>query len=463
MRKVVAAGALCAVWVPLVWRVGVLNAVLGAVATVVTALAYVLCVLVPAGMPLTPRSLIILGIGWANKYIATMTPPKYTIMSDVMGYQTTQLLGIACELRIPDVLTKDGRATPAQLSPSIDWRDGAQRSEEQRAKLLYRVMRALAAGGVFDAHPDGTFTHTPTSLVLREDHPESQSAYAQAHAQLNYPAWGHLLAHLRGGRNPMVEAQNGKSYYEFLSSDPDGNRLLQRKMEAIGKVTNAGLLRDVDWAGLVGAGAAGGGLSLVDIGGGRGQFLRQLLASGPMVAADVRAVLVDAEDVVGLARQELANDADECAVACRGRLAFSPGNFITGDGLPTGAGTYLIKYVCNDWEDSIVERILRNVRKAGGSGARLLIVEQVAPPTGRGGGPMDRSAISDLDFLVINGGAVRTRAEFAALAAKAGFEVEDVLATSGITKVVVCRAVGDDPAGAAQGPAVASLLQAVSS
>ena len=462
MRKLIAAGALCALWVPLVVRIGVVATAHAVVATVAAAIAYVICVLVPAGMPLSPRSLIILGIGWANQYIATMTPPKYTIMREVMGYQTTQLLGIACELRIPDALAKDGRATAAQLSPSIDWQDGGRQSEEHRAKLLYRVMRALAAGGVFEAHTDGSFSHTPTSLVLREDHPESQAAYAQAHAQLNYPAWGHLLAHLRGGRNPMVEAQNGKSYYEFLSSDPNGNRLLQRKMEAIGKVTNAGLLRDIDWAGLVGTGTAGAGRTLVDIGGGRGQFLRQLLASKPMAAAGVRAVLVDAEDVVGLARQELANDADECAVACRGRLACSPGNFITGEGLPTGAGTYLIKYVCNDWEDSIVERILRNVRQAGGSGARLLIVEQVAPPTGHGGGPMDRSAISDLDFLVINGGAVRTRAEFAALASKAGFEVEDVLSSSGITKVVVCRAVGEDPPRAA-GPSVSALLQAVSS
>ena len=469
---------LATMWLSVTVWYGIVAVAVHTVVVAATAAILLLCFALPPHMPLSVRSVVIVMLGWCNDFGDRMTPPKYTVMSEVMGYQKTQLLGIACELRVPDALGPDDKSTAAEICGKLNWSSAGaggagaapQHDLVTRERLLFRIMRALAASGVFCLHKDGTFTHTPTSRVLREDHPESQSAYILAHARINYAPWGKLLDHLRGGPNPMEAANQGQSYYTYLTAHPADNKLLQKKMESIGKVTNDALLRDVQWPELLTSVRGDGPGVLVDVGGGRGAFLRELLASGPVQAAGTMAVLVDEEQVVGLAKKELSNDGDDVAVACRGRLAFTSGNFITGTGIPTGGDTYMLKYVCNDWCDNIVVRIMRNIRAALNPGGRLLVIEQVAPPTGYNGGPFDRSALSDVDMLVINGGAVRTRSQFGEVAGFAGFKIDRVVDSMGITKVVVCVAVEGDvpsrpgvPQGVASGASVADLVAVVPS
>jgi len=475
-RKLVGSLGLLVVWGALVYTFGVAAAVLCTAAVVFTGAVILAAFFLPATSPLCARSFIMMFLQWSNEFGDSVTPPKYTVMSEVMGYQKTKLMTIACELGVPDALGEDDRRSAGDLAHSLRWSspsaggDSAspQSPTADQVKLLYRVLRALASTGVFQLHADRTFSHTPTSLVLRADSPSSVQAYVVAHGRINYPAWEHLLALVRGsGQNPLV-ASTGLEYYEYLRLDPQGDRLLQRKMEAIGKITNAGLLHSVDWTALLAPCATSAGpATLVDVGGGRGEFLRQLLRSGAGRA--VRAVLVDSDHVVGLAKEELAKEelakdaAEGAAVTVAPRLRFSSGNFIQGRGIPAGADTYMIKFVLNDWDDATVVRILSNVRTAMRPGARLLIIEQVQPNAGCGGGPFDRSALSDVDMLCLNGGAVRTHSEFEAAMTAAGFVLERVLDSTGITRVVVGKAVespnfSDAGVATAVCPAVASFF-----
>jgi len=64
--------------------------------------------------------------------------------------------------------------------------------------------------------------------------------------------------------------------------------------------------------------------------------------------------------------------------------------------------------VLHDWPDQEAERILANIAAAGGSGARLLVLDFVVPP----GDTPHLAKISDLNMLAMMGGQERTEAEW---------------------------------------------------
>ena len=65
-------------------------------------------------------------------------------------------------------------------------------------------------------------------------------------------------------------------------------------------------------------------------------------------------------------------------LAARGvleRVSLVPGSFF--DGVPAGADAYLLKNVLHDWDDERCAIILRHVRDAASTGARVLIAEAI--------------------------------------------------------------------------------------
>jgi hypothetical protein len=85
--------------------------------------------------------------------------------------------------------------------------------------------------------------------------------------------------------------------------------------------------------------------------------------------------------------------------------------------VPPGADAYLLSLVLHDWPDDQARRILANIAAAGGSGARLLLLEFVVPP---GDGP-HMAKISDLNMLAMMGGKERTETEWRELLTATGF------------------------------------------
>jgi hypothetical protein len=138
--------------------------------------------------------------------------------------------------------------------------------------------------------------------------------------------------------------------------------------------------------------------TVVDVGGGRGAFLRAVLDAHPAM----RGTLFDQQHVVdGL-------DAGE-------RCEVVAGSFF--EAVPAGADAYLLKAVLHDWEDDEALAILARCRAAIPDHGALLVVERDL------GAPNEDAdaKLSDLNMLVGPGGRERTRDEFAALFATGGF------------------------------------------
>ena len=108
---------------------------------------------------------------------------------------------------------------------------------------------------------------------------------------------------------------------------------------------------------------------LVDVGGGKGTLLAEILQRHP----HLHGVLLETPQVAAGARSVLdAVDADRWEVVA--------GDFF--ERVPDGADCYLMANVLHDWDDSRSIDILSNCRRSMSTGGRVLIVERLIPEDG---------------------------------------------------------------------------------
>ena len=145
--------------------------------------------------------------------------------------------------------------------------------------------------------------------------------------------------------------------------------------------------------------------TIVDVGGADGTVLAAILAAHPQM----RGVLFDLPHVITSAPAILARHGVGDRAGCVG------GDFL--EAVPPGGDAYLASLVLHDWPGRQVRQILASIAAAGGSGARLLLIEFVVPP----GNAPHMAKISDLNMLAMMGGQERTEAEWRELLTDAGY------------------------------------------
>jgi O-methyltransferase domain len=160
--------------------------------------------------------------------------------------------------------------------------------------------------------------------------------------------------------------------------------------------------------------------TIVDIGGGHGLLLAEILRKSP----NSKGILFDAESVVEGAPSVLepAGVSERCTAV--------GGSFF--ESVPGGGDAYVVKHIIHDWDDEKSVQILRNVRAAMNPDATLLIVETVVPDDDR----EHLSKLLDLEMLVAATGRERTEAEYAELLRRAGFRRTRTVATVGPASIV---------------------------
>lgn len=258
------------------------------------------------------------------------------------------------------------------------------------AAALGRVLRLLAAHGIFAVQGDA-FCHSTASQMLRTDHPRSLRAFIRQFAgPMNWAIYAALDHAVRTGR-PATEKVLPGGLWAYRQEHPDENSMFNAAMAARARRYVAGVLAVYDFSGF---GLVG------DIGGGRGHLLRAVLDSTPTA----KGLLFDLPHVITEAE---ALDSE--------RLQFQAGDFFT-DPLPV-CDAYLAMQVIHDWGDEDALAILRAIRRVAPAHAKLLIIEHLLLDDP---GP-HWSKILDIHMLTLFGGRERTRQEYTALLAQAGF------------------------------------------
>jgi SAM-dependent methyltransferase len=157
--------------------------------------------------------------------------------------------------------------------------------------------------------------------------------------------------------------------------------------------------------------------TVVDVGGGTGALLAEVLRAHP----EVRGTLVDLPRTVARSREIFESKGVADRVTAAGQSFFDP--------LPGGCDVYLLKNVLADWPDAEAVALLKRCAEAARPGGRLVVLGGVTP---------DEEASPELLMMVLVGGKNRTLEEFRALAGAAGLEVRRAGGSGSGRYVVEC-------------------------
>ena len=289
------------------------------------------------------------------------------------GFVGTQLLYVVAELGVADELASGARGIEALAE-----RVGAV------PQVLNRFMRALATYGLFEQDAAGRFRNTPTSELLRHDDESGWRDYAIVYGSV-YRAFAEALPTARTGENMFSRVQ-GADWWTWLERNPETGAIFNRAMQA-GAQGRFELIAELAWQ---------GGETVVDVGGGNGALVIELLQRH----SGLRGIVFDLPEVAAEAdaRVEAAGLSDRCRIV--------PGSFF--DDVPVGGDVYLLAKVIHDWDDDAAKRILSRVRAAMPEHGRLLIVDFVVPA---GNAPHPAKTI-DLVMLALVDGRERDEREW---------------------------------------------------
>jgi orsellinic acid C2-O-methyltransferase len=305
----------------------------------------------------------------------------------INGSWIAQACYVTARLGIADLLA-NGPRTAEDLAAAT----GAN------APALRRLLGALGSVDICRQRDDGTFEMTRLGTLLRTDVPYSMRAWALQWGGEAWLIWSNLLHSVKTGQSAR-SLITGNEGFGHLERDPEAAKIFNQAMVDLTRLAAAAITRAYDFA----------GQKVIDVGGGYGELLAQILEAYPTA----RGVLFDMPHAISRAREHLAG---------RGlaqRCEFLSGDFFAS--VPSGADLYVLKTVIHDWPDDRARDILRSCARAMPAGARLLVVERLMPERLEPSQENRGLARVDLHMLVALGAQERTLAQMLELLNSAGF------------------------------------------
>jgi SAM-dependent methyltransferase len=331
---------------------------------------------------------------------ASVLQPTHRRMLDlILGKVVSRAIAVAAELGIADHLQR-GPLGHEELA----------RSTATNATALYRLMRALAAVGVFEEQPARRFANNELSAALLSGVPGSMRNVVLSFAgDASWAAWGGLAHSVESGKAGF-DAVFGTDFFSWLVQHPQSTQSFHGAMLELAEAAARAVVEAYDFSTLE---------TIVDVGGGQGTLLALILERHPRL----RGVLFDRPEVIAAARKAQAVSQDE-------RITAVGGDFFVS--VPSGADAYVMQLVTHDWPDEPCVELLRNCRRSMAAGGRVLIIDAVVSD-----GPQAAfQKLMDLERLVVTAGRERTEPELRALLARAGLSLARVIPTRAAVSIL---------------------------
>jgi hypothetical protein len=333
----------------------------------------------------------------------TVADPSIELMRLINGYQISQALHVAATLGIADQL-KDGPKPHAAVARAC----GAH------PLSLYRLLRALAAVGVFYESDDKEFSLTPLGVCLTSDGPGSTRNYARWIGQPGqWGSWGNLLQSIKSGESALGFTY-GTDAWTYRMQHPHEQAVFDSAMTGNSRTEAQAVLEAYDFSRFG---------CVVDIGGGQGLLLKTILLACPRS----RGILFDQPQVI--ASEDQALTSPELGQRCQ----LVAGNFF--ESVPAGGDVYIMKVILHDWDDRRAIDILQTCRRAMSASATLIVVERVIGPPNE----MPEGKFSDLNMMVQYAAMERTGQEFDDLLRNGGFEMIEIISTRSPQSIIVAQ------------------------
>jgi len=313
-------------------------------------------------------------------------PPQQQVLGFLYAKWAIGALRAAVEVKVPDALA-DGPKSIVEISQAT----GTQPDP------LYRVLRAVAAAGIIEERPGGVFALTPASqgLVSGAEH-GIRDMFLFASDPMLWRPYENIAHTLRTGEAAFNNTF-GMQFYEYTKANPASGSVFDRAMKQNHYPGTDKVFDEFDF------GRFG---RIADVGGGKGQFLAEVLGRFPGMTG----VLADQAHTVADAKETFES------AGLSDRVQIVPTDFFVE--VPSGCDAYFIKHTLHNWDNDKAELILRRIREAiGETDGRLLIVENVL----RGPGDWDIGKLIDIEALSVLGGRERSLDEWNRIAGSAGF------------------------------------------
>ncbi len=328
--------------------------------------------------------------------------PAQQLMQLCSGYMISAALYPVTKLGIAELLA-DGPKSIAQLAEET----GANQDG------LYRVLRALACVGLFAENPTRTFALTPASNLLRSDVTGNlRDLVAWMTNEFHFRTWGDMMHSVLTGR-PSVEKVYGKVCFEAFQDLPETNVEFNNAMTNISAMTIPTILEHYDFSGIG---------TLVDLGGGHGLLISQILKHYP----EMKGMLFDLPHVLEGAKSRIQR------LGLTSRLDTCPCNFF--ESVPAGGDAYIMQHILHDWTDEQCSVILKHVHKAlaGKKHGKLIVLDSLVNTDGH----FDFTKWKDLEMLLLPGGRERTEEEFRTLLGNAGFKITRTIPLPSMVSII---------------------------
>ena len=345
---------------------------------------------------------------WLQAIPNNTTPPPFRLMQISSAFWQSRALYVAARLDIATVLGDD------ELDgDQIGIRVGAD------ADAIGRLLRMLAAMGIFEETAPRVFRNNRLSMFMRTDKPQSVRAMILMHNSdaMSRPWFEQLEQGVRQGIPPF-QLCHGEKLFDYLDRHADFDALFSAAMDSVEALTGDSFVTDFDW---------GKFERIIDVGGSRGSKSLAILKRHPKLTS----LVVDRAQVIAEAERYWSANSTSGVE----RLRFQTGDLLTS--IPPARNEkdiYLLAAVLHGFDDDTCAAILRNLANAcGGTGARIALMEMILPEHGA-----DLAGTSfDMQMFMGSQGRERTLREWTSLFDRCGIMLEEKVGLQSFGNILV--------------------------
>lgn len=269
---------------------------------------------------------------------------------------------------------------------------------------LHRILRALSSQGIFFSQKDGRFRLNRISRGLLDENGSLRYTLLHHLGPVNWNLMSNLMVAVKTGNDPFTD-RYGISIYDYLQQHPDEYEVFDKSMSNLSDLGLAPILNAYEFNKYP---------TIVDIGGGEGFFLANIL----MYCPASKGVLFDLPEAIGKSYELVAsfNIAD--------RVEITTGDFFSD--VPASGDLYILKNIIHNWNDDDCIRLLTTLRRCIKKTARILIIDMVVQTPNK----LSLAPLLDIQMLAcMRGGKERTKSEFVSIIEKSGFKVLRLIPT----------------------------------
>nr|AQX17822.1 hydroxycinnamic acids/hydroxycinnamoyl CoA esters OMT [Pinus sylvestris] len=324
-------------------------------------------------------------------------------------------------LGIPDMIAREGPRATLSLDEIV----AKLPTESPDAACLFRIMRFLVAKGIFraskSAREGGAFETryglTPASKWLVKGRELSMAPMLlMQNDKTTLAPWHHFNECVLEGGVAFKKA-NGAEIWSYASDHPDFNNLFNNAMACNARIVMKAILSKYQGFHSLN--------SLVDVGGGTGTAVAEIVRAYPFITGinyDLPHVVATASSLSGV--QHVGGDMFET--------------------VPTGDAIFM-KWIMHDWNDEDCIKILKNCRKAIPDTGKVIIVDVVLDADQGDNTDKKRKKAVDpivgtvFDLVMVahsSGGKERTEKEWKRILLEGGFSRYNIIEIPALQSVI---------------------------